>query len=1104
MSHFMPKLHEDGRNDTTWPAPGTWKQGQDISHLAIFADKLDVSKASKDTDLLNSVPTPWARLLLFETALFDTRHPSHKEILKQWRGLLGTIAFSRALGLNVKASDLTINLRNEGSAIAKTFLDLRPDQTSDEDEVALKKWEAFQLISVDDQIVGATSPRTLVFTGIAHRCSPSIPFQTLNGRLADPLTYYRKYRDKKFLSLLYIWVTGLLADCGANQHDLNPLLGTVRKGNEQMSRLTRIQELLDDWKAEILNELGTEPVDVSDSTPAVIFSLQPYGKTVRGLPVESASKNVESDLLLKGRKENVIVCYRPEDNADKDCRLLDNVGNRIQNESIRLYDGWWHDADRPLPNPVDFLPSRLNVEVVNDPVEKLFEEHLIQVALPPNSDSVHSLRLSNAESAKTYLYPFKSDILTFLDVGTIAKNTMIAADPLKKSIKVSLDIPLVNGRMIRAEKDYSHNSNVVVNTDTAELASWPDFASEAWKHYFYFKNSLADPEIDFKPITADLPRQYGDYSWYKTEKPVEAFVGSVGGKSGLLLLRYATPPSIATHWKISVDFGSTHTRAFYLPMQDIGKGQFKPNGEIQCVPFSAYARPLTLCGQNTLDINFFPTVGRLKPEIREELKSLLMTPMPTLVEENDWLPREGFAYMHWLFEGEYDENRLKDNIKWEENRTKYDLRAFLRCLLTMIQAEAAKRGAKIVSVSRAYPTAFTSSLEQQHKEEWDKLGQAQPIFIGEALSEAVATCRYLEAKQNAPTTNNAISLDVGGSTTDIAIWAGTSNGDKKVELKLQESVKMAAGIVGRYLQSPIAEGFLTEFAHKMRDYRDDKKELDLTKFAGTRSGYALVFYSFLTFLELKRKKQGTQELGNIVDWIKTANDIEGNGNRELISHITFLFAGLTYYVGLLCRKAGLMERNTYNLYFCGKGGTLIEWINNFNVLAQKMFEAGLFGPTVTGNRTPPKIFVHRSEDPKEEVGRGLLAKSSVEANTKRETVGLIDDKEFSVTVGESGYQGLQWDQELTSNKLGALPLEVPAMDQLVELQNFISAFKNADLRTTFDFDSVDHDLYRDQLQQRLFVRNRGEREEDTLVEPLFITELKVLQEMLGKNNRLFD
>ncbi|MCA1613065.1 MAG: hypothetical protein LC800_02690, partial [Acidobacteria bacterium] len=957
MSQFVPKLRE--RNGTQWPVPhGTWKQQQDISHLATFADKLDVANATTDTDLLNSVPTPWARLLLFETALFNKRHPSHRDIVKQWRGLLGVVALARPLGLRLDAASPEMNINLEESSresqVAKTFLDLRPQHVVGDDDLEEMNWRAFQMISVDKVVIGATSPRTLVFSGVAHRCPPSIPFQTPQWRLTDPLLYYKKFKDGYFLALLDHWLGGFIKGVEGDDN-VKRLLGTVPapEGTNPTSRHTLLCERLKEWQAEVKAELKTVPrakltAATLEDAPVPVFGLQPYGRAIKGLPEIKNPEPPLSELLMKGRRGNVIVGYRPSenDNADRNSVLLDAQGNPIQNEWLKLYDGWWHETSGPLPDPLDFFPTNLGVEVINDPATQLFEDNLIQVRLPANADAVQALRVAEGGDTRAYLFPFKREILDYLEPGTLAKNTKIVADTDKRTLRVELTIPLVNNRAIRAAREYSFTTNVVVDPITAELAGWPDFASADWKHYYYFKSSVSDREVDFKPVTDEptLPRtKENKYSWYRTTKPLEAFTGTIDNKSGLLLLRYEKPPERVKFWHVGLDFGSTQTRAFSLNVSRV-EGGYKASERagIDPVSFGAYTRQLTRCDQTVLDDNFFATSGTLQPPTRTELKSLLMTPIPLLItEEKDWLPREGFVYLHWLFERSYDENRLKDNIKWEEGRTKYDLRAFLRCLLIMLQAEAVKQGAEIIKINRSYPSAFTATLEAEHNDEWWRLGQFMSLQISDVnLTEAVATCRYLEYEVKAPTMSNTISLDIGGSTTDFAVWAGrVEGGQKKARLEVQESVKMAAGIVGRYLQSPDATPFLQWFVGKMSEYENIGDRIKVNNFAGTRSGYALMFFSLLSYLEAtggERKEQ----LNNIIGLIKAAK-IEGGSNHVLLSHIIFLFGGLLYYAGLLARKAGLADRdqNIYYLYFCGKGGTLLRWINDYDGLAQKMFEA---------------------------------------------------------------------------------------------------------------------------------------------------------------------
>ena len=65
-SKFLPPLWtRDGLN---YPNLGSWIRNVSFNKLAILARNLDTSKSKDSPDKLHSVPTPWARLLLFDQA----------------------------------------------------------------------------------------------------------------------------------------------------------------------------------------------------------------------------------------------------------------------------------------------------------------------------------------------------------------------------------------------------------------------------------------------------------------------------------------------------------------------------------------------------------------------------------------------------------------------------------------------------------------------------------------------------------------------------------------------------------------------------------------------------------------------------------------------------------------------------------------------------------------------------------------------------------------------------------------------------------------------------------------------------------------------------
>jgi len=1114
MSQFITKLRDDkGRDGIEWPTPvGTWKQGESINRLETFANNLDVSHAPGDTDLLNSVPTPWARLLLFESALYKDAHPSHKDIEDQWRGLLGVIALASPLRLNVTIKSITLSqqVTQHGSQIAKTFADLRPHHLLGGGDVEQGKWNDFQMILVDDVVLGATSPRTLVFTGVAQQCPASIPFRSPHGRLSDPVAYYRKFNDTFYLGLLARWIAGMLATLQQSPQ-LAAWMGSTpaAPGASQVNRIDSLQERLREWQRELG---GVQPAGIIGN-PSSRFTLSPYS-LITSLPDPPQQQN-QSDLFISGRRvKDTVVCYRPEGGS----KLLNSFGQELVNEPLRVYNGRWIQANQPLPLPLNFLPA--DIKRIEDPLA-LFEDTLIQVALPENPEAVYELAVGDRQvSQKKYLYPFKVEILKYFSPAEIAANTSITPNAQTNSLRVEFNIPVENNRVVRAAREYPLDTGVIADTDTvtAELAAWPDFTCPAWTRYFYFKTISAATAgrkpVDFEPNVASVSRSRSASTWYATREPAKAFVGSVDGKSGLLLLRENEIAAPGAFWKVGVDFGSTHTRAFSLNVERRGDAErgyefaTSQGASIEPVKFFRRARELTFGSPHVFKDLFFALSRTVELPDMDELKTLMMTPELNAAGVDGWLPREGYVYTQWIYDGDYDPGRLRFNLKWNSNHDDYDLRAYLRCLLVMLQAEAVSNGAQVVSVTHSYPSVFTAALVAKHNGEWSdlenylNLGVLNPnskVKVDAAtMTETVTVCRHLEWEQQASPVSNTISLDVGGSTTDMAVWS-------RNKLDLQESVKLAGGIIGRYLQSPDAQEFLKWLEPVMQTAPHNLKNFSLANFASKpKSSYSLMFTNLLSVIELRGR------LDDLVAKINGAPEA-----RRLMSHIIYLFGGLIYYAGLLARKAGLpQQHDTYYIYFCGKGGTLVKWIHGYEVLIDEMFKAGLFGPGGPSGGGAPTVSTVLSRRPKEEVGRGLLAESALQGK-QGQHIGLVNPSTPSVTVGETGYGDLAWDAELSPQAILQLPANtVPDMAELKELNTFLNAFKSgaATKAAAFELglDKVVAGRFRTNLLKRLFGTAKGcivsdirKKDDDALLEPLFITEIKVLLETATQNIELY-
>jgi hypothetical protein len=1089
-SRFLPPLTtRDGLN---YPKPGSWMRNVSFNKLATLAKNLDTSRSKNHPDKLHSIPTPWARLLLFESALYEKDHPAHAEVTNQWRGLLGLIGLAEVLGLSHKLTVPTFNLPAEAPGDLKNaFNVLKPQHVIGGQDLEQDKWNDFGLIYFDGALLGGTSPRTIVFTGISHQCPANIPFRSEQGRLSDPSQYYKRH-DPQFLHVISQWLNYLI-ETVAGHNRLAAWLGEQPSDPNAQSE-SRHRQLLDAlqlWR----NDLG------SNNSGAVVI---PAGFSRLPAPYDFV-KHIEridnggsegSDLLLR-TNNNVLVCYRPH----HDSVILDPYGNKVTSQPLRIFGLHLVQPNQELPARLDFLPSHL--KVINDPRD-LFEDTLIEIDV---IDSRSTLCLSLGK--KNYLLPFKNSLTEFFndaEAREILRNADVS-QPDGATIRVKLTIPLVKGRSIVVHKDYRQEQHIISNDNldlpTQELAMWPDFICPGedkngkpyFEHYFYYTNDQTvgskRVQVEFTPLGKDLLLRTGrGKTWYMSRKPLLGFVGSVNNKQGLLLIDHtaATPPT--TNWKVGVDFGSTHTTVFRREVeQRDGKWFGLKDSTIESVKLVPRVKILTVGDAAQIQEMFFLYRASEKEGVAEHAITTQLT-MPVSDAEyrsDDWLPREGQVFLGSLLDT--IPNNLHTDLKWNTDRTNFTTSSFLRSLLVMVEAEAIRSGAKIAHVSHAYPTAFPSGLKQKQIEGWQAVQRCVNVPVDrEPLSEALAVCRHLWAEQHALPMANVVALDIGGSTTDIAVW---SDG----KLKMQESVKMAAGLAIKFIEGAPKYGeWFSEVMSKEEPFITSGINLQPPKKWNPRLYQAA----------LKRLSEDGK-LDSFIEAIKAAANTS-NDVKFFLSPIVFLFAAVSYFAGLLTRKAGLAETGHFYLYFCGKGGQLIRWMPHGETLVSEMFQAGLWLSESETKR--PGVTVKISEFPKQEVGRGLLIERELDANQNHEAAEMFAEPHATVTVAEDGFPGMAWNDKLTFEKLNQIINNIPSPDKLAQLNRFVKTFASLELtkRIAEDYDMKDFssDLqFTHYLKQRLSDNLRYGKG-GALVEPLFITETKILIERMTNQSRLFD
>jgi hypothetical protein len=156
---LLPRL-TPANKVTTFGNAGRWEK-RDSTELERISEGLDIANTKITSAEVDSIPSMWARPLLFEMALYDTRHPLHTRILGEWRGLLAMLALKEWCEFPLTIERLELKAK-ENPADAKDFLEslqkLIPKDTLD----GRTTWETLNIIQFKDNSIGITSPTTLV------------------------------------------------------------------------------------------------------------------------------------------------------------------------------------------------------------------------------------------------------------------------------------------------------------------------------------------------------------------------------------------------------------------------------------------------------------------------------------------------------------------------------------------------------------------------------------------------------------------------------------------------------------------------------------------------------------------------------------------------------------------------------------------------------------------------------------------------------------------------------------------------------------------------------------------------------------------------------
>ena len=799
-------------NVTTPGTPGTWTELQSLEALAL---DLKAGEAQQQRESVRSVPDPWAQVLLAGEALANKDHELHSDITAQWRALIATVAlqtsFADVYRLTVDslpvAGDRTDDKSNprSGGVLRDLLLgSLAPAATASEGVGWAGNTAIVSIGRVERSRVGTCVPVALAVPDIL--LAPGRPFRGidipgapwLKGGPSDPTR------------------AGLSADALQLVHDFATALREAMELQPASGRDAATQVAL----ADALDKLAT------DCVPA----------DVTRVPTDSRPGSHNWPAPASGALNAVAVIAFPPGTGLSDCALECRADIRSPFSSIILADpAIAGTLGRPdlrvrlfnqfmLSDVPQRLPEIKEAAAKAGHLVLAVEDALVSVIARLDRSTIPA----NADGARDLVLPI-TPLLLLVQPGEALALAAILQDRGDR-VEAGVELRLNGGRAHRLVRTYG--ARQVERVDRLDdLGMWPNFAADSWRHYAVRAESRSGAELVLAVaasgalVAADLQERPASLAAWIASRVInldqgEQQLGSSKPTGAKLVHFPFNPPSDRDNR--GVQAWSTHAyEALFMTYKDQPVGCVVP---VLARPLKDAAKTATVAvdfgTSNTIARIDRPGVGRSEVKLgarvlnpidpavglerydgpqRKGFSDFLpidgaTMPFPTIMKTRSAVvpvaetvcgatetiyfadARVGADEFEWISQG-----NLRADIKWDSSKegNRRTLR-FLRQLLMMIAADLAADDVdpKAIRWRFSYPNAFNKDQRDELKR---AMKQACEALVGDPVaaselevhSEGEAAMQSLVRDETLSSAGNLVlMLDIGGGTTDIAIWRG--------------------------------------------------------------------------------------------------------------------------------------------------------------------------------------------------------------------------------------------------------------------------------------------------------------------------------------------
>ena len=1123
VKKVLPPLSEQNQIPLL-SSSGEWK-----SEDSTFLDKLSKSLKMGGEEVVSaseivSVPDVWARVLIIRNGLLD-KSPS---IVREWRGTLALLALSPYYKHIYELSSNIVNIKDiqanpftvsnaapstNYAHIGKILFDVLPQDTMAQGQ----DWSAVGVLNFNNRAIAVVNPYTMLAPARDYTHIESIkklPWYE-DGFLIDPCSA-RDMRNEQFVVLsnyLQNLISNIQTLGSANNEVFNSIIGNLQDF-----------KLACDAKHAGARFSSYSPVKINLNLPA-----QPVYNVLSQIFIGASDQSAKFDCGLDSRLE-----FKDQIKGAifADYNVAQASGKTLSD--IRVWNNYSLNSLRQDPTLAKTLRSECEQEgYLYLTPETIFTEKLVIFAADNRPLKEHG------KDGEQFAYPINSAMLMFIDPKSLSANCIVSPSGDGYKVTLYLELKSQSGSSTNYALEKIYKAKDVVKNRTVPLgfSVWPDIKNDNWDQYFFFYDGNAQVNILPKNIfsikdiqnklenlnTVDKVKfinlMNSSHQEIGEEIPIQQSTAitelrslksspeaifcnittqAVGGKSftdhskrtdiGLILL--PDPQQIAetsNQWGIGIDFGTTNTCSY-----------FKENKET----------PKPLNFKNRINLPYHP--GTEEEEMEEVMQAhkefvpsrLVSVPFMTILRERNFkettvdnLPfRSNFIYyvdqVLYAIEDLPDDKRpLKFNLKWDEaeqSRTK--VQYFLSQAVLQGAVEAAANGVKRenLSFNFSYPEAYTSEHLRSFKRVAKRavnVGLADEKFKTQEktkfLTESVASALYFADSQKTAFTENVVTIDIGGGTSDLSIW-------QNLNLIWRNSFRLAG-----------------------KDVLIDFLCSNLTLIKDISGNDDLLLSSYDNLVKIKNNElklqNGIELLVNSPQFataFETRFDIiSGNEKGKALKNLSELaLSGILFYVSKVLNH--LIENNLFkknvskSLRIClgGKASTLYKIIFEDSEEQEglsKMIEK------VT-NGVFSSISVEFTNTPKHEVSYGLLVdqQGSTDLNIKERSYETILGED--VVVGKSKIGIVS---QLDPN----LEWRVKDISQLKTFLKYLQAYSKIPVKMTAKFEDslqgkINAELRNGQKRAQDHQKNQQSIEGDesiqelqktsSIVEPVFIQGLK--------------